>query len=134
MGMLSQMVLGNVCILLHISLESEQKKKYTQTLIQRISPSNPFCSLYRIIHYIKCNMLSKSSKWELGFVHYIAKFTISRFVISRFECTNNNCSRFQNDSFQKQFREKQQKNFFNKKVICYSVVNKVILKKSISKS
>ena len=27
-------------------------------------------------------MLSKSSKWELGFVHYIAKFTISRF-----ECT-----------------------------------------------
>ena len=32
-------------------------------------------------------MLSKSSKWELGFVHYITKFTISRFVISRFECT-----------------------------------------------
>ena len=32
-------------------------------------------------------MLSKSTKWELGFVHYIAKFTISRFVISRFECT-----------------------------------------------
>merc|ERR1712062_376458 len=31
-------------------------------------------------------MLSKSSKWELGFVHYIAKFTTSRFVISRFEC------------------------------------------------
>ena len=51
------------------------------------SPSLPFCSLYRIIPYIKCNMLSKSSKWELGFVHYIAKFTISRFVISRFECT-----------------------------------------------
>ena len=24
---------------------------------------------------------------ELGFVHYIMKFTISRFVISRFECT-----------------------------------------------
>ena len=46
-----------------------------------------FCSLYRIIHYVKCNMLSKSSKWELDFVHYIAKFTISRFVISRFECT-----------------------------------------------
>ena len=40
---------------------------------------NPFCSLYRIIHYIKCNMLSKSWKCELGFVHYIAKFTISRF-------------------------------------------------------
>ena len=32
-------------------------------------------------------MTSKSSKWELGFVHYITKFTISRFVISRFECT-----------------------------------------------
>ena len=32
-------------------------------------------------------MLSKSSKRELGFVHYIAKFTILRFVISRFECT-----------------------------------------------
>ena len=32
-------------------------------------------------------MPSKSSKLELGFVHYIAKFTILRFVISRFECT-----------------------------------------------
>ena len=32
-------------------------------------------------------MLSESSKWELGFVHYISEFTISRFVISRFECT-----------------------------------------------
>ena len=31
-------------------------------------------------------MLSKSSKWELGFVRYITKFTISRYVISRFEC------------------------------------------------
>ena len=30
-------------------------------------------------------MHSKSSKWELGFVHYIAKFPISRFIISRFE-------------------------------------------------
>ena len=28
-------------------------------------------------------MVSESSKWELGFVHYIKKFTISRFVISR---------------------------------------------------
>ena len=45
-----------------------------------------FCSLYRIFHYIKCNMLSKSSKWELGFVHYIKKFPIPRFVISGFEC------------------------------------------------
>ena len=33
-------------------------------------------------------MLSKSSKWELSFVHYIKKFTISSFVISRFECTS----------------------------------------------
>ena len=33
-------------------------------------------------------MLSKSPKWELDFVHYIKKFTISRFIISRFECTN----------------------------------------------
>ena len=32
-------------------------------------------------------MLNKSSKWELGFIHYIAKFTILRFVISRFDCT-----------------------------------------------
>ena len=32
-------------------------------------------------------MLSKSSKWELCFVHYNVKFTISRFVISRFEYT-----------------------------------------------
>ena len=31
-------------------------------------------------------MLSKSSKWELGLVHYVAEFTILRFVISRFEC------------------------------------------------
>ena len=29
-------------------------------------------------------MLSKSSNWELGFVHYIKKFTISRFIISSF--------------------------------------------------
>ena len=32
-------------------------------------------------------MLSNSSKWELGFVHCIVKFTISRFVTSRFECS-----------------------------------------------
>ena len=31
-------------------------------------------------------MLSKSSKWELGCVHYIGIFTISRFLISKFEC------------------------------------------------
>ena len=28
-------------------------------------------------------MLNKSSNWELGFAHYIAKSTISRLVISR---------------------------------------------------
>ena len=39
------------------------------------------------VHYIKCNIFSKSSKWEVGLVHYIEKFTISRFVISRLECT-----------------------------------------------
>ena len=33
-------------------------------------------------------MLSKSSKWEMGFVHNIAKFTMSRFVISKFECSS----------------------------------------------
>ena len=47
--------------------------------------ANPFCSLYRIIHYIKCYMIFKYSKWELSLVHYIAKFAILRFVISRFE-------------------------------------------------
>ena len=35
--------------------------------------------------YIKCNMLSKPSKWELSLFHYIMKFTILRFIISRFE-------------------------------------------------
>ena len=33
-------------------------------------------------------MLHTSSKWELGLVHHIAKFTPSRFVISRFECSS----------------------------------------------
>ena len=28
----------------------------------------------------------KSSKWVLGFVHYITILTISRFVTSRLEC------------------------------------------------
>ena len=44
-------------------------------------------------------MLSKSSKWELGFDHYIAKFTISRFVISRFECTKQYFCREQRAEF-----------------------------------
>ena len=66
---------------------SQYFKYLYQTSIQRTSPSDPFCSLYRIIHYIKFNMLSKSSKRELGFAHYIMKFTISRFIISRIECT-----------------------------------------------
>ena len=46
-----------------------------------------FTTLNISLYQIKCNMLSKSSKWELGFVHYITKFTILRFVISKFECT-----------------------------------------------
>ena len=54
-----------------------------------------------VVHYIKCNMPSKSSKWELGFVHYIAKFTISRFVISRFECTPSKCTIFYITFFKK---------------------------------
>ena len=33
-------------------------------------------------------MPGKSSKWELGFDHYIVKFSMSRFVISGFECNN----------------------------------------------
>ena len=70
-----------------VLLFSYWKKLYTQTSIWQTSPSDPFCSLFWIIHYIKCNVLSKSSIWEVGFVHYIAKFTIPRFVISRFECT-----------------------------------------------
>ena len=52
-----------------------------------------------MIHNIKCNMLSKSSQSELGFVHYIAKFTISRFVISRFECTKKEHHLFSFDFF-----------------------------------
>ena len=32
-------------------------------------------------------MLSESSKWEMVFVHYIAKFPITRFIILKFECT-----------------------------------------------
>ena len=44
---------------------------YTQTSILRTSQSDPFCSLYWIFHYIKCNMLSRSSKWEMGLIHYI---------------------------------------------------------------
>ena len=46
------------------------------------------------VHYIEYfsisnvkYLVSSSSKWELGFVHYITKFTILRFVTSRFECT-----------------------------------------------
>ena len=42
-------------------------------------------------------MFSKSSKWELGFVHYITKFTISRFTISRFKCNNITPSHWNND-------------------------------------
>ena len=50
------------------------KPRYSE---QDRQPAYPFGSLYRIIHYIKCDMLSKSLKWELGFcslyheIHYI---------------------------------------------------------------
>ena len=44
--------------------------------------------------YVICNVPNKSSKWELGFVHYITKFTISRFVILRFECISNDLGIF----------------------------------------
>ena len=42
-------------------------------------------------------MLSKSSKWELGFVHYITKFTILRFIILRIECTYFNKQNVENN-------------------------------------
>ena len=40
--------------------------------LERTSLSNPFCSQYWIIRYIKSNMLSKSSKRDLGLDHYIS--------------------------------------------------------------
>ena len=65
--------------------------EYIQLVMQYIYTLKPRYSKYfrqtLFVHYIKCKMLSKSSKWELGFVHYIAQFTILRFIISRFECT-----------------------------------------------
>ena len=55
-----------------------RQPQYTQTSIQRTCLANPFCSLYRLIHYIKYIMaLSKFSKWELVF------FTISRNSLFR---------------------------------------------------
>ena len=48
--------------------------------------------LFTILNNSLYQMHVISSKWELGLVHYIAKFTISRFVISRFECTTYNFS------------------------------------------
>ena len=38
-------------------------------------------------YFFTYQIISKSSKWELSFVYYIAKFTILRFITSRFECT-----------------------------------------------
>ena len=58
-------------IAMHGTLKPGYNKQFLQTLF---------------VHYIKCNMLSKSSKWELSLIRYIAKFTTTRFVISRFEC------------------------------------------------
>ena len=51
-------------------------------------------------------MLCKSSKWELGFVHYIAKFTISRFIIARFECNLKNAMMFMFTIFSHQTLQK----------------------------
>ena len=56
-------------------LHSTLKPRYSEQVCQTL-----------FVHYVKCNMLIKSSKWELGLVHYITKFTIWRFVISKFEC------------------------------------------------
>ena len=38
---------------------------------------------YYLFHYIKYNMLSKSSKWEMGFVHYIEVRHIKVWVYSK---------------------------------------------------
>ena len=80
-------------------------EQYTQTLIQRTRASDSFCSLYQIIHYIKCDMLSKSLNWELVFVYFITKFAISRFVISRFECTIYILSSVEHQQFLKQYQQ-----------------------------
>ena len=52
-----------------------------------MSPSDPFCSLYQVVHYIKAKYFYKIPLRELGFVHYIEDFTVSRFTISRLGCT-----------------------------------------------
>ena len=63
-----------VIIFRQIAQKSTLKPQYSEQVSQTL-----------FVHHIICNMLSNSSKWELGFVHYITKFTILRFVISRFE-------------------------------------------------
>ena len=72
--------ISNRCTIKSVTNSGSLKPQYSKQVRQTLFVH------YRIIHYIKCNMLSKSSKWELGKVHYVAKFTISRFVISRFRC------------------------------------------------
>ena len=61
-------------------------------------------------------MLSKSSKGEQGYVHYIAKFTISRFVVLRFKVNLFTISWFEcifkNSLFFKDFDTFRWKNFY----------------------
>ena len=75
------------------------------------------------VHYIKCTMLSKSSKRELGYVHYIAKFTISRFVVLRFKVNLFTISWFEcifkNSSFFKDFDTFRWKNFYIRRINNY---------------
>ena len=58
--------------------------QYTQTSIQWTSPSDPFSSLYGIIQYIKCNMFSKFSKWELGLVRFISLYYKVHYIEVRY--------------------------------------------------
>ena len=41
-------------------------------------------TIYWIIHYIKCNVISKSSKWEMSFLHYIEVHYIKVWVYLNF--------------------------------------------------
>ena len=65
-------------------------------------------------------MLSKSLKWELGYVHYIAKFTISRFVVLRFKVNLFTISWFEcifkNSLFFKDFDTFRWKNFYIRRI------------------
>ena len=66
----------NSLLLFHSNLDIVNKsvRPFLFTILNNSYISNVIC------------LPSKSSKWELGFVHYIMKFTILRFIILRFEC------------------------------------------------